>query len=122
MTSRREPSGLLGFVRAKVYVARDAHWLPPVGADTPPVTPVKTSTPYSPPEPKASPSKFALGKPINVMKDGTVLCQAFQSGNCKAKGQCPNGAHRCGNVTKKDRVCGASSSHGAHACRAQGRA
>ena len=88
---------------------------------------VKTTAPYSPSEPKASPSKFALGKPINgksvakVMKDGTVLCQAFQSGHCKAKGQCPNGAHRCGNVTNKDRVCGASS-HGAHSCRAQARA
>ena len=50
------------------------------------------------------------------MKDGTVLCQAFQSGNCKSKGQCPNPI-----VTKKDRVCGASS-HGAQACRSQARA
>ena len=123
----REGQATLGSVVKEVYVARDAHWLPPVGADTPPITPTKTPAPRSPPEPKGSASKFVLGKPINgrpvakVMKDGTVLCQAFQSGNCKSKGQCPNGAHRCGNVTKKDRVCGASS-HGAQACRSQARA
>ena len=65
------------------------------------------------------PSKMVLGKPVNgrqvakVMKDGTALCAAFQRGACKTKGKCPQGAHRCGAIPKKDRVCG----HGAGQCR-----
>ena len=70
-----------------------------------------------------SPSKLILGKAINgkrvakVMRDGTTLCQGFQRGDCKQKGKCTTGAHRCGVITKGDRVCGAPG-HGAHTCRA----
>ena len=50
------------------------------------------------------------------MQDGTVLCQDFQHGRCKATGTCPKSAHRCAVITKKTRVCG-SLSHDAKDCR-----
>ena len=64
-----------------------------------------------------------MGKAIDgkrvakVMRDGTTLCEGFQRADCKQKGEYTNGAHRCGVITKGDRVCGASG-NGAHTCRA----
>ena len=118
-TSRfRESTATLGTIMKEVYQARDAHWIPPVVAEAPVgVTPGQSSG-----SSQSLPSKMVLGKPINgkqvakVMKDGTALCAAFQQGACKTKGKCPQGAHRCGAILKKDRVCGASS-HGAGQCR-----
>ena len=119
-TSRfRESTASLGAIMKEVFVARDAHWMqaghPEMPMPSSPATAASSGTPRSP-------SKLQLGKPINgrkvakVMKDGTTLCQAFQHNNCKAKGKCPNGAHRCGLVVRNDRVCGGSS-HGAAQCR-----
>ena len=74
-----------------------------------------TSTP-------SSPSKFVAGKMVNgkrvakVMKDGTILCQNYQRGECKQKGKCANGAHRCGVIIRGERVCGAPG-HTAATCR-----
>ena len=116
----RESTKPLGEIIVEVFNRRDAHWAAPPGNE--PMTPpaksnlaVVTSTP--PPL-----SKFAIGGEINgkqfakVMRDGLQLCQAFQRGECKAKGSCKGGAHRCGIVLKKQRVCG-SSTHGASQCK-----
>ena len=118
-TSRfRESTATLGTIMKEVYQARDAHWIPPVVAEAPVgVTPGQASG-----SSQSLPSKMVLRKPVNgkqvakVMKDGAALCAAFQRGACKTKGKCPQGAHRCGAILKKDRVCGASS-HGAGQCR-----
>ena len=103
----------------EVFVARDAHWMQAGPPEMPmPSSPAAAASSGTP----KSPSKLQLGKSISgrkvakVMKDGTTLCQAFQHNNCKAKGKCPNGAHRCGLVVRNDRVCGGSS-HGAAQCR-----
>ena len=52
-----------------------------------------------------------------AMRDGAVLCQAFQHGQCKAGQSCPNGQHRCAAILRGDRVCGMQN-HGAKECRA----
>ena len=105
----RESSHSLGAIIKEVYTARDAHWLPPTPVEPTLSTPVKSTPP--------------LGKPLQgkqvarVLRDGTLLCQAFQEGSRKSKGgKCKLGQHRCGHVTKKERVCGAPN-HGAAACR-----
>lgn len=109
----------LGQVIKETMVARDAHWLP--------TTAVLTSQPAGSgagSDAKTTPlsNQFLLGKPINgkavakVLKDGTKLCQSFQHGQCKNKPPCALGQHRCGLVTKKERVCGAAG-HGAASCK-----
>ena len=115
----RESSQSLGVIIKEVYQARDAHWLPPTPAEPASTAPGKSAPPAAAP----AASKFALGKSIQgkqvarVLRDGTLLCQAFQEGSCKSKGgKCKLGQHRCGHVTKKERVCGAPN-HGAAACR-----
>lgn len=118
----RETTMPLGAVIKEVMVARDAHWLlaspaAASGAEVPPV-PLGGGSPAK----SQAISQFTLGKPINgrsvakVMRDGTKLCQAFQHGQCKSKTGCAQGQHRCGIVTKKERVCG-SPGHGASTCR-----
>lgn len=118
----RETTLPLGAVIKEVMVARDAHWLltssaTMVGAEVPPMS----AGGGSPAKAQAA-NQFTLGKPINgrsvakVMRDGTKLCQAFQHGQCKSKNNCAQGQHRCGIVTKKERVCG-SPGHGASTCR-----
>ena len=107
----RESTMSLGQVICEVYTSRDAHWSAP-GPTTPDK---KTAAPTA-----ASPSPLKLGKPINgkhaatAMKDSAKLCPQYQRGGCKAK-LCPQGAHRCAAVLRKDRVCGAFN-HGATNC------
>ena len=125
-TSRfRESTLTLGGIMKEVFQARDAHWIPPVGSEPPGgsgagMLGVPSTKPTSTPLP---PSKFVAGKMVNgkrvakVMKDGTILCQNFQRGECKQKGKCANGAHRCGVILRGERVCGAPG-HTAVACRA----
>ena len=118
----RETTLPLGAVIKEVMVARDAHWLlaSPAAASRAdvPLTSLGGGSPAKSP----ATSQFTLGKPINgrsvakVMRDGTKLCQAFQHGQCKSKTGCAQGQHRCGIVTKKERVCG-SPGHGASTCR-----
>ena len=60
--------------------------------------------------------KPPLAKPI-AGRAVTVLCQAFQHGQCKAGQSCPNGQHRCAAILRGDRVCGMQN-HGAKECRA----
>ena len=114
----REGTATLGTVVKEVFSARDAHWIPATGsvADPQPL--------LADPKPSGGvgASQFSLGKSVNgrkvakTMKDGTRLCQAFQQGQCKSKGTCTHGSHRCGVVLRGERVCGAPS-HGAATCR-----
>ena len=121
----RESTLSFGQVVKQVFAARDAHWIPVASSIPADVQPGAHNTIPGPPKGQTQPglgSQFSLGKPINsrkvakVMKDGTRLCAAFQHAQCKAKGSCTNGAHRCGLVLRGERVCGAPS-HGAAACR-----
>lgn len=64
---------------------------------------------------------FQMGQKVNgkavakTMRDGTLLCPAFQQGNCKVKGaSCPKGGHRYGVVTRGQRTWN-SANHGASA-------
>ena len=117
----RESTIPLGQVIHEVYMSRDAHWNSPgtTTSEKPSAAPTAAST-KSPTKTTTSPTKIALGKPINGkqvalnMKDGTKLCPHFQRGGCKAK-PCPQGVHRCAHMLRKDRVCGAFS-HGASTC------
>ena len=117
----RESTMSLGQVISEIYTSRDAHWSAPGPAtpDRKSAAPTAAST-ASPSKVPPSTSPLKLGKPINgkpvatAMKDGTKLCPQFQRGGCKAK-PCPQGAHRCGAVVRKDRVCGAFN-HGAANC------
>ena len=117
----RESTMSLGQVISEVYTSRDAHWSAP-GPSTPEkksAAPTAAST-TSPTKVPPSTSPLKLGKPINgkqvatALRDGTKLCPQYQRGGCKAK-PCPQGAHRCAAVLRKDRVCGAFN-HGAVNC------
>ena len=116
----RESSSSLQAIIKEVMIARDAHWVAGVSA-LPTAEPVAAGA-TAPVIKAPQVSQFTLGKAVNgrsvarTMRDGTKLCAAFQQGQCKQKGPCPQGQHRCGVVTKKERICG-SPGHGAHACR-----
>ena len=117
----RESTMSLGQVIGEVYTSRDAHWSAPGPATPDKKTAAPTAaSPVSPAKVPPSTSPLKLGKSINgkqvatAMKDGTKLCPQFQRGWCKAK-PCPQGAHRCAAVLRKDRVCGAFN-HGATNC------
>ena len=116
----RESTKSLGEIIVEVYNRRDAHWAAPPGNE--PMTPPAKTPPAAAASTPPPLSKFVIGGEIHgkqfarVMRDGVQLCQAFQRGECKAKGACKGGAHRCGIVLKKQRVCG-SSSHGASQCK-----
>ena len=119
----RESSKTLGEVIKETITARDAHWVPHLASGV--TRSEATRQPQSPSQPTSAPaSQLTLGKSIagkkvaRIMKDGTKLCASFQQGQCKAKSPCPQGVHRCGVVTRGDRVCGLSS-HGAIQCRAK---
>ena len=84
----RESTRTLGSVVKELYESRDPHWtapsLPEGPAHTPP--PLRSATSETPP------SQFQLGQKVKgksvakTMRDGTVLCPAFQQGNCKTSG------------------------------------
>ena len=108
----RESSASLGAIIKEVMVARDAHWIAHLSASPTVELPSAGST--TPVVKTQQISQFTLGKSVNgrsvakTMKDGTRLCAAFQQGQCKQKGTCPQGQHRCGVVTKKERVRGST--------------
>ena len=117
----REGTSTLGQIVKAVFSARDAHWIPMTSGMLS-EGPLPLAQPGVSPTGQDQPSKFVLGKPVNgrkvarCMKDGTKLCAAYQQAQCKSKGHCTNGAHRCGVVLRGERVCGAPS-HGASTCR-----
>ena len=92
----------LGSVIKDVMTEREAIW-------------VVSQHQLAPPEPKSAPSSgsnpttsAAIGKNIvGELRDGTVLCKAFQNGRCATSGrECAAGQHRCGHLLKAGRVCG----------------
>ena len=127
----REGTKSLGTVIRELMEARDAHWLPTQGFD-PGVSHVTVPQPPNPPKGdkggrtdagQQQPSKFQLGPIVagkqtaKCLKDGKMLCPAFQVGKCKEKA-CSKGLHRCAVVLRGERVCG-SPSHHAAACKAK---
>ena len=77
----------------------------------------------APPEPRSAPA--ASSNPtvaVNQLRDGTVLCNLFQSGRCRVSGRsCDAGQHRCGHLLKAGRVCG-SFQHSGNRCNNKQRA
>eukprot|EP00435_Cladocopium_sp_Y103_P030945 s870_g7.t1 len=120
----RESTRTLGAIVKETYEARDAHWVVVASTEVPSaVAPTAQSS-----APDSASSHFQLGQKVNgkvvakTMRDGTVLCPAFQQGNCKHKGaSCPKGARKCGVVIKGQRICNAAS-HGASTCSTRVRA
>ena len=57
------------------------------------------------------------GKRLSAtLRDGVLLCAAFQSGNCATRGDsCADGRHRCAVLLQSGRICGGT--HGAGECR-----
>ena len=109
----------LGKVIDQVYRERDAHWsvVRTVPADPHRAAPSSASASASHGRGQAR-SKFA-----EALRDGTRLCQAYQSGQCSnqsGKG-CSKGEHRCGVLMKSGRVCG-SRAHIGEQCDSRGRA
>ena len=114
----RESTRSLGSIVKEVFAARDAHWIPAAVAPGPSVKTEMAKT-APPAGTSGGTSLFQLGPPIGgkqvakVMKTGERLCcYQFQLGKCQSRKQCQGGAHRCGHVTKGERVCG-SPGHGA---------
>eukprot|EP00435_Cladocopium_sp_Y103_P072343 s416_g40.t1 len=108
----QESTRTLGAIVKETYEARDAHW----------VVVASTEMMAQSSAPDSASSHFQLDQKVNgkvvakTMRDGTALCPAFQQGNCKHKGAlCPKGAHKCGVVTKGQRICNAAN-HGASTC------
>ena len=53
------------------------------------------------------------------LRDGVLLCAAYQSGECATKGDaCADGRHRCAVLLQSGRICGGT--HGAGECRVKG--
>lgn len=120
----RESTRSLGVVVKETYEARDAHWVITSTGDA--QHGGQGSQPSQAGE--VLTSHFQLGQKVSgkavakTMRDGTTLCAAFQNGNCKVKGaSCPEGAHRCGVVTRGQRTCN-SANHGAAGCTVKTRA
>ena len=109
----------LGQVIKQVMQKRDAHWVGPMQivrtlpVSLRPAAPKTSSTDAATSGgQEAPPRKLQL-----TMKDGTRLCQGFNSAKgCKAK-QCKI-EHRCGTLLRNGTVCG-SRQHGFSACPAK---
>jgi len=123
VTRFRESTLPLGLIIKQVMESRDAHWVVhaaafPVGQGETQAT-AGTAAPPGAQAPQVS--HFKEGPSVNgkrvaaVLKDGTRLCQDFQTGKCNNP-RCGKGAHKCGVVVRAQRACG-SPGHGAHQCR-----
>ena len=135
----RDGAETIGQVVKNVMERRSTHWEPPpMQHSFNPYQPQADSparkgkgdkgSPQTPPPGKGGgkPNTFAstspVGKPgetAKTLRDGKVLCPAFQTGKCQNKGfACPNGTHKCAKVLASGRVCGMNF-HGAEKCRAR---
>jgi len=123
VTRFRESTLPLGLIIKQVMESRDAHWVVhaaafPVGQGETQAT-AGTAAPPGAQAPQVSHCKegpSVNGKRVAaVLKDGTRLCQDFQTGKCNNP-RCGKGAHKCGVVVRAQRACG-SPGHGAHQCR-----
>ena len=96
MTRYRESTRSLESVVKELMETRDAHWVPTAIAEAPtiPAQPALKKPTQMNSQFLAGP--VILGKPTaRRMKDGTKLRGGFQTGKCKNKAPCPQGAHRC---------------------------
>ena len=107
----------LGSIIKEVMAERGAIW-------------VVSQHQTAPPEPKSAPAASSnptvadsVGRNIvNQLRDGTVLCNLFQSGRCRvSERSCDAGQHRCGHLLKAGRVCG-SFQHSGNRCNNKQRA
>ena len=109
----------LGQVILAIYKERDSHWLPPTMPALP-HGPPPTPPPKKAKEDTERPTRVA-GSAVEyaqALRDGTKLCQLFQTGRCpdQSKSACKNGRHRCAVLFRSGRVCG-SPEHRGDRCR-----
>jgi len=126
----RDGEDTIGEVIKQTMERRGAHWDPPAvpqGAyqqqrrDHQPPQRVQTGKGGKSDQPRSpggrSGPSARPGSVASALHNGQKLCSDFQKGSCGVKGpQCPNGIHKCGNVTAKGRPCGMAF-HGANKCR-----
>jgi hypothetical protein len=104
----------LGKVIDQVYRERDAHWTV--------FRPAMQEASRPAPSVSSTASRSSKGRWEHSLRDGTVLCQDYQTGQCSTSGKgCSKGEHRCGVLMKSGRVCG-SRAHTGSQCDAKGRA
>ena len=73
--------------------------------------------PSQPAHQPSSPSNQVAGSTAMNLRDGTSICQDFNSGKCPLKGpSCAKGVHRCSKILKGGRPCG-TAFHTATVCR-----
>ena len=118
----RDSEDTLGTVITETMRQRDAHWssvelLAEGDRKQPPKEKeqmVKSPKAQGGTKPQTQEDIIAGYKCCLTLKDGTRLCRAFQTGECKNKGpECPNGIHGCAVITNATgRVCGMRN-HGA---------
>ena len=103
----RNTTETLGQIIATTLISREAMWEVPQQALSLP--------PHAPPNPYVDKQQTGQRRDNNQqggkrpqlaskMRDGTRLCNAYQTGKCKNE-SCKF-AHKCARVTKQGRVCG----------------
>ena len=109
----------LGQVIRQVMQKRDAHWVGPLHITrTLPVSLKPAASRTSGTDaPTSGGQESPPGKLQLTMKDGTKLCQAFNSGKGCKNNRCRI-EHRCGRLLKNGTVCG-SRQHGFSTCPAK---
>ena len=118
----RNGADTLGEVIAQVMVMREAMWEVPLqrALHQPKLqVEVKGAGKGSQGQQTRRPENkdWKLGAVSKTLRDGTVLCSAFQQNKCK-NANCRD-RHQCGVVMKGGRVCGGR--HSASVCKAKGK-
>ena len=91
----------LGVVIGEVYAERAPFWQAPVHV------PAQHGGQSTGGPPAKQPRAGGGYKLAATLRDGTALCQQYQTGACQYKGrECQSGAHRCGVLATSGRVCG----------------
>ena len=95
----------LGQCVLTVFRDRDARWMAP--PPEPPAPPANRRG--SPTEQPLAPADPNAGQFAKELRDGTRLCQHWQTGKCTKQHDvnCNNGKHKCAVTFRSGRVCGA---------------
>jgi hypothetical protein len=111
---------------AETFLARDAKWEADIylGEHDLASDPGDSGSSASAKAPKPLKSGASLGKKRKLedflaksLRSGTQLCKAFNTGKCKKKQDCKEGAHLCAHIIRDSgHVCGGR--HAAHECNA----
>lgn len=111
----------LGTIISQVFRDRDSHWVLVAPASSAPSRPERTDRPQRPEQRSKMP---AARESARVLRDGTQLCSAWQTGKCsqQKENRCKNGLRRCAVEFSSGRVCVAALSISLLSARMPGRA